>query len=67
MTKRIGIGILALLISVSSAGAQSKAWDILREIVLVPGVSGHEGPVSTFIQGRLPAGLKAEHLSLIHI
>ena len=61
MTKRTGIGVLALLVSVSAAGAQSKAWDILREIVLVPGVSGHEGPVSYFIQGRLPAGLKAEH------
>ncbi len=60
MTKRIAIGILSLLASVSSAAAQSKAWDILREIVLVPGVSGHEGPVSDFIQGRLPAGLKAE-------
>jgi len=60
VTKRIGISVLALLLSVSSVGAQSKAWDILREIVLVPGVSGHEGPVSYFIQGRLPAGLKAE-------
>ena len=28
---------------------------------LIPGVSGHEGPVSYFIQGRLPSGLKAEH------
>jgi len=60
MTKRFAFGILALFMSVSSMGAQSKAWDILREIVLVPGVSGHEGPVSYFIQGRLPAGLKAE-------
>ncbi len=67
MTKRIGIGILALLLTVSSAGAQSKAWDILREIVLVPGVSGHEGPVSTFIQGRLPAGLKAEHDGMANV
>lgn len=60
MIQRLVTGILALLFSVSSIGAQSKAWDILREIVLVPGVSGHEGPVSYFIQGRLPAGLKAE-------
>jgi hypothetical protein len=57
MTKRLAIGILALLASFSSMSAQSKAWDILREIVLVPGVSGHEGPVSYFIQGRLPATL----------
>jgi len=60
MTKRAAIGILALFASVSSMNAQSKAWDILREIVLVPGVSGHEGPVSYFIQGRLPATLKPE-------
>jgi putative aminopeptidase FrvX len=52
--------ILALALFAAPAAAQSKAWDILREIVLVPGVSGHEGPVSYFIQGRLPAGLKAE-------
>jgi putative aminopeptidase FrvX len=60
MTKRLTAVILVLAVSVSSAGAQSKAWDILREIVLVPGVSGHEGPVSDFIQSRLPAGLKVE-------
>lgn len=60
MNKRIASVVLSLLVSVAAAGAQSKAWDILREIVLVPGVSGHEGPVSYFIQGRLPAGLKAE-------
>ncbi|RPJ02634.1 MAG: hypothetical protein EHM31_02830, partial [Candidatus Aminicenantes bacterium] len=60
MTKRLALGILALFASVSSMNAQSKAWDILREIVLVPGVSGHEGPVSYFIQGRLPATLKPE-------
>jgi putative aminopeptidase FrvX len=60
VNKRIGIAVLALLVSASPAAAQSKAWDILREIVLVPGVSGHEGPVSDFIQKRLPAGVQAE-------
>lgn len=60
MSKRPVSGLLALLLAVSPAAAQSKAWDLLRELVLVPGVSGHEGPVSYFIQGRLPAGLKAE-------
>jgi len=59
MSRRMAVIALALLVSVSWAGAQSKAWEILREIVLVPGVSGHEGPVSDFIQGRLPAGVKA--------
>lgn len=61
MNARRAAGVLALLLgAVSPAAAQSKAWDLLREIVLVPGVSGHEGPVSYFIQGKLPAGLKAE-------
>jgi len=60
MNRRLFTVLLALIASVSPAGAQSKAWDLLREILLVPGVSGHEGPVSYFIQGRLPAGLKAE-------
>ncbi len=59
MNKRLLSLIPLLALSVSSAAAQSKAWDILREIVLVPGVSGHEGPVSDFIQTRLPAGVKA--------
>jgi putative aminopeptidase FrvX len=60
MTKRFAAVILVLIVSISPAGAQSKAWDILREIVLVPGVSGHEGPIAQFIQGLLPSSLKAE-------
>ena len=59
MSKRLLSLLLLPIISVSPAVAQSNAWDILREIVLVPGVSGHEGPVSDFIQTRLPAGVKA--------
>jgi putative aminopeptidase FrvX len=64
MTQRIALVISALLVLTASAAAQSgtpsKAWDLLREIVLVPGVSGHEGPVADFVQKTLPAGLKAE-------
>lgn len=60
MTKRVNAIVLAVLVPVAAAAAQSKAWDILREIVLVPGVSGHEGPVSDFIQKKLPPGLKIE-------
>jgi putative aminopeptidase FrvX len=52
--------ILTLVLLSAPAAAQSKAWDILREIVLVPGVSGHEGPVADFVQRMLPAGLKVE-------
>jgi putative aminopeptidase FrvX len=60
--KRICIGIAAIFLAASPAAAQarSRAWDLLRELIFVPGVSGHEGPVSYFIQGRLPAGLQPE-------
>jgi putative aminopeptidase FrvX len=49
---------LLLLVAAAPAAAQSNAWEILREIVLVPGVSGHESRVADFIQGRLPAWAK---------
>jgi putative aminopeptidase FrvX len=60
MSRRVAALVLAALVSSVPAAAQSKAWDILREIVLVPGVSGHEGPVADYIQSRLPAVVKAE-------
>jgi putative aminopeptidase len=60
MSKRTTAFLLALLVTASTAIAQSKAWDILREIVLVPGVSGHEGPVADLLQRRLPPGFKTE-------
>lgn len=60
MNKRITALIPVLLVLAAPAAAQSKAWDILREIVLVPGVSGHEGPVADFVQHHLPAGFKVE-------
>ena len=60
MTRRLLAFILAVLVSGAAAADQSKAWDILREIVLVPGVSGHEGPVSDFIQKKLPAVFKVQ-------
>ncbi len=60
MRKRLTILAVVLLIAPLCASAQSRAWDILREIVLIPGVSGHEGPVSDFIQSCLPAGFKPE-------
>jgi putative aminopeptidase len=60
MTKRIAVFILAVFISAAPAADRSQAWDILREILFVPGVSGHEGPVSDFIQNKLPADLKSQ-------
>ena len=60
MNKRLSILLLAVFAAGAFAAETSKAWDILREILLVPGVSGHEGPVSDFIQRKLPAGLDAQ-------
>ena len=60
MTKRLTVLILAVFISGALAADLSQVWDILREIVLVPGVSGHEGPVSDYIQQKLPAGFKTQ-------
>ncbi len=60
---------LALMMSVLAGGAvvrpafpqeRPSAWSLLRQIVLIPGVSGHEEPVSDFIQKTLPAHLGAE-------
>jgi len=67
VTRKIAASLLLLLVTAAGAAAQSKAWDILREIVLIPGVSAHEGPVSDFIQGRLPAGLKVERDALHNV
>jgi len=60
-----GIAALALALSVP-AGSQTapqggaSSWDILRKIILVPGLSGQEGKVTDFIQAMLPASLKAQ-------
>src|SRR4030042_2217633 len=60
MTKRLTVLLFAVLISGALAADLSQVWDILRESVLVPGVSGHEGPVSDYIQQKLPAGFKTQ-------
>lgn len=67
MIKRLGFAVLVLSVCLSPAAGQSKAWELLRDIVLVPGVSGHEGPVSDFIQSRLPAGFKAERDAMANV
>jgi putative aminopeptidase FrvX len=55
---------LALIFCAPSPASQSKApdpsWDLLKKIVLIPGLSSQEGKVSDFIQSTLPASLKVE-------
>ena len=55
---------LALIFCAPSPARQSKApdpsWDLLKKIVLIPGLSSQEGKVSDFIQAALPASLKVQ-------
>ncbi|UCE40628.1 MAG: M28 family peptidase [Candidatus Aminicenantes bacterium] len=36
------------------------SWQLLKELVLIPGVSGYEGQVADFIQSRLPQEVKPQ-------
>ena len=38
----------------------ASGWDLLRKIVLVPGLSSQEGKVSDFVQAALPSSLKVQ-------
>ena len=67
MTKKALAMILVLLGAAATGSAQSRAWTLMREVVLVPGVSGHEGPVADFIQRHLPAGLKSERDAMANV
>jgi len=40
--------------------ADNAAWSLLRQIVLVPGVSGQEAPVMDWIFSRLPPGVRGQ-------
>jgi len=58
----IAFGLSLLMGSVLIAGAQTPPsdWDLLRKIVLIPGISSQEGKVMDWIQANLPKGVKAE-------
>jgi len=44
----------------TQSGSVVSDWDLLRKIVLVPGISGQERKLSDFVQGALPSSLKAQ-------
>jgi len=60
--KIAGLSSLIFVGAVSIASAQAPAtdWDLLRQIVMVPGISSQEKPVMDWIQARLPKGVKVE-------
>ena len=43
-----------------AAAQASSDWDLLRQVVLVPGISGLEAEVMDWIQARLPKGVEAK-------
>ena len=64
--RRYAMSILgsALILSIAAFAGQSKdsasSWELLKKIVLIPGISSQEGKVSDFIQGTLPSSLKVQ-------
>jgi endoglucanase len=36
------------------------SWELLKKLVLIPGVSGYEGKVADFIQSNLPSGIEPQ-------
>ncbi|MCX6561887.1 MAG: M20/M25/M40 family metallo-hydrolase [Candidatus Aminicenantes bacterium] len=64
MSRKPGLLAAAICLAVFAgpASAQSPVsdWDLLRQIVLVPGLSGQETAVMDWIQARLPKGVQPE-------
>jgi putative aminopeptidase FrvX len=52
--------LLTLALSPVSAQDRTSDWNLLRELLVIPGLSGQEGRVMDFIQSRLPASLAAQ-------
>lgn len=55
---------LALGLSLSVVTCQPSdslsSWELLKELVWIPGVSGHEGQVADFVQSKFPSGVKSQ-------
>jgi putative aminopeptidase FrvX len=61
MGSRVSRLILAFVVAAGAAAAQTPSdWDLLRTIVLIPGISSQEVKVMDWIQSQLPKGVKAE-------
>ncbi len=54
--------LVLLLAEVAAAPAQNpfSDWDLFRQIVMIPGISGQEAKVMDFIQAALPKSLKVQ-------
>jgi putative aminopeptidase FrvX len=67
--RKLVYGLLLLVLTLNIAAAPQTApapapaassWDLMRKILLVPGLSGQEGKVADFLQAALPASLKSQ-------
>ncbi len=63
MKKKSLIVFVLVLLSVYSLFSQTapkpdSPWVLLKELVMIPGVSGHEEKVADFVQARLPRHIK---------
>lgn len=61
--RRILITLLTVLAAFPDAPAAQttpSAWDLLRSIVMIPGISSHEAEVIDWIASMLPKGVKIE-------
>ena len=43
----------------AAADPSTSAWELLKELIMIPGVSGYEKKVAEYIQSRLPQELEA--------
>jgi putative aminopeptidase FrvX len=55
----LGLGFLmSVCLFSGTTNRTDSSWEILKELVLIPGVSGYENKVAEFIQSRLPKGIE---------
>jgi putative aminopeptidase FrvX len=60
---RFALALMVLLCGVLLLNAQKQSessWEFLKELVMIPGVSGYEGRVADFIQAHLPQGVESQ-------
>ena len=71
MKKKYMISILVSSICFSLVlvcGSDSlSSWELMKKLVLIPGVSGYEGEVADFIQSLFPAGIKPQRDEMMNI
>ncbi|MGD8536225.1 MAG: M28 family peptidase [Candidatus Aminicenantes bacterium] len=64
MKKKHMILALALGLSLSVVSCQKNdsmsSWELLKDLILIPGVSGHEGQVADFVQSHFPSGVESQ-------